>query len=181
MVSYKKSPILDNLFILLNLLCRCWSIGRCRVLFYGNKILRYTLYLRGVEGVIPHKFNGLRDSWGWGRFNFRQLGVATPVILKKEKDGTESEMYLFQFLSVPSDQNHPPHFRSQCLNYLSVQYPTPDHVLQKPSIVREEMPKIKKSTNGFVLCKNLAGKNLFQKWKVMMHENSRFPVVDRPE
>ena len=93
----------------------------------------------------------------------------------------ESEMYLFQFLSVPSDQNHPPHFRSQCLNYLSVQYPTPDHVLQKPSIVREEMPKIKKSTNGFVLCKNLAGKNLFQKWKVMMHENSRFPVVDRPE
>jgi hypothetical protein len=54
-------------------------------------------------------------------------------------------------------------------------------VLQKPSIVREEMPKIKKSTNGFVLCKNLAGKNLFQKWKVMMHENSRFPVVYRPE
>ena len=90
-------------------------------------------------------------------------------------------MYLFQFLSVPSDQNHPPHFRSQCLNYLSVQYPTPDHVLQKPSIVREEMPKIKKSTKGFVLCKNLAGKNLFQKCKVMMHENSRFPVVDRPE
>ena len=54
---------------------------RCRVPFHSYFILRNTFDLWGVEAVIPQKFDGLRDSWGWWGLIFRQHKFATAVSL----------------------------------------------------------------------------------------------------